>query len=164
MVYIKALVAGISAAFVISLVSTLVMAQKQPIIDIGWVKPIKVEHQELKMKPYKQKKLVSRKNVPNANNNAAAVNSEGLASKWQRIGHCESTNNYKAINPNGKYFGRWQFDQTTWNSNAAAAGRNDLVGVRPDNASPKDQDLVRDETYSRRGFQPWECAFKLGIR
>jgi len=81
---------------------------------------------------------------------------------WQAIGNCESGNNYRAVNPAG-YYGRWQFNQQTWNGNALAAGRSDLVGVRPDQASPADQDLVRDELHSRRGLQPWECASKLGF-
>lgn len=80
---------------------------------------------------------------------------------WERIGMCESGNRYNAVNPSG-YYGRWQFNQATWNGNAAYAAP-EYVGVRPDQAPPHIQDAVKDELFKRRGYQPWECASKLGI-
>lgn len=67
----------------------------------------------------------------------------------------ESDGNYAAVSPGGKYRGAWQFDQTTWDSNAAASGRHDLVGVDPASASPADQDAIAYDLYQRRGNQPW---------
>ena len=52
----------------------------------------------------------------------------------------ESTDHYGAINWTGPWFGAWQFTQQTWNWVARDAGRLELVGVRPDHASPFDQD------------------------
>lgn len=71
---------------------------------------------------------------------------------------CESGGNYGAINPNGHY-GAWQFSRATWNGTARSAGRSDLVGVRPDRASPADQDAMAAALYDGgRGASHWECA------
>lgn len=43
---------------------------------------------------------------------------------------------------NGTHFGAYQFAQSTWNATARHAGRLDLVGVRPDHATPADQDAM----------------------
>jgi hypothetical protein len=67
----------------------------------------------------------------------------------------ESHGNYGAVSPGGTYRGAWQFDQQTWDSNAAASGRPDLVGVDPASAAPGDQDSIAHDLYQRRGNQPW---------
>jgi hypothetical protein len=67
----------------------------------------------------------------------------------------ESDGNYGAISPGGTYRGAWQFDQPTWNSNSAASGRYDLVGIDPATAAPGDQDAIAYDLYQRRGNQPW---------
>jgi len=67
----------------------------------------------------------------------------------------ESTGNYGAVSPGGKYRGAYQFDQRTWDSNAAASGRQDLVGRDPATASAADQDQMARDLYARRGNQPW---------
>jgi len=67
----------------------------------------------------------------------------------------ESTGNYGALSPGGKYRGAYQFDQRTWDSNAAASGRQDLVGRDPATASAADQDQMARDLYARRGNQPW---------
>jgi hypothetical protein len=67
----------------------------------------------------------------------------------------ESTGNYNAVSPGGTYRGAYQFDQRTWDSNAAASGRYDLVGIDPASASTADQDQMARDLYARRGNQPW---------
>jgi hypothetical protein len=67
----------------------------------------------------------------------------------------ESHGNYGAVSPGGTYRGAWQFDQPTWDSNAAASGRPDLVGIDPATAAPGDQDAIAHDLYQRRGNQPW---------
>lgn len=67
----------------------------------------------------------------------------------------ESGGVYEAYSRNGTYRGAYQFDQTTWDSNAAASGRTDLVGSDPAAASVADQDQVAYDTYQRRGKAPW---------
>lgn len=54
---------------------------------------------------------------------------------------CESGGNYKRNSGNG-FFGAYQFMISTWNRVAPKLGRPDLVGVRPDLASPEDQDFM----------------------
>jgi len=90
---------------------------------------------------------------------AGAGGSSGAGSDVERFLACtraiESTGNYGAISPGGKYRGGYQFDQRTWDSNAAASGRNDLVGRDPATASAADQDQMARDLYARRGNQPW---------
>ena len=67
----------------------------------------------------------------------------------------ESNGDYGAVSQGGTYRGAWQFDQPTWDSNAAASDRPDLVGVDPASAPPPDQDAIAHDLYQRRGNQPW---------
>jgi Transglycosylase-like domain len=67
----------------------------------------------------------------------------------------ESGGNYGAVSPNGMYMGAFQFSQSTWNESALAAGRPDLVGVRPNTASKADQDSLAVTLYSLDGERPW---------
>lgn len=75
----------------------------------------------------------------------------------ENIKQCESGGNYQAVNPAG-YYGAYQFGIGTWNSTAQAAGRTDLVGIRPDQATSNDQDAMAVKLHSLRGFQPWGCS------
>jgi hypothetical protein len=74
---------------------------------------------------------------------------------WYRLRMCESTDNYTAVSPDGKYFGAYQFDQATW----ASVGGAGL----PSQASPAEQDYRALYLYRMRGWQPWECGGKLGL-
>ncbi len=67
----------------------------------------------------------------------------------------ETHGNYGAVSRGGTYRGAYQFDQNTWDSNAAASGRGDLVGADPASVPEADQDQVASDTYARRGTQPW---------
>jgi hypothetical protein len=67
----------------------------------------------------------------------------------------ESGGDYQAVSPNGEYMGAFQFSQSTWNDAATLAGRPDLVGVPPNQASPADQDALAVALYSADGRQPW---------
>jgi hypothetical protein len=67
----------------------------------------------------------------------------------------ESGGNYGAVSPSGTYLGAFQFSQATWNGAAQAAGRPDLVGVPPNQASKADQDAMAVALYSLDGKQPW---------
>ena len=81
------------------------------------------------------------------------------ADDWECFKACtlrrESGGVYEAVSRSGAYRGAWQFDQSTWDSNAEASGRTDLVGMDPAAASVADQDQVAYDTYSRRGKSPW---------
>jgi hypothetical protein len=67
----------------------------------------------------------------------------------------ESGGNYQAVSPNGLYRGAFQFSQSTWNYAAKAAGRPDLIGVPPNQASKADQDTLAVALYALDGERPW---------
>jgi len=67
----------------------------------------------------------------------------------------ESGGNYQAYNPAGPYMGAYQFLQATWDGAANHIGRTNLIGVRPDQASPYDQDDVAWGLYQWQGAGPW---------
>ena len=67
----------------------------------------------------------------------------------------ESKGNYQAYNPSGPYYGAYQFTQSTWDSTANHAGRGDLIGVDPRNASEYDQDDMAWTLYQWKGKGPW---------
>lgn len=99
---------------------------------------------------------------------AAAVPSDGLGNCGGILPPCwvlvrESGGRYDAINLNGcggrGCFGRWQFDPRTWDATAGRAGRPDLIGVRPDRASPEDQDLIAAALWDDgRGCAHWAAC------
>jgi hypothetical protein len=71
-------------------------------------------------------------------------------------------NGYQAVNPSGTYRGAYQFSRSTWNNTALRAGRQDLVGVDPAQASVVDQDLLALDLYHWQGAGPWmgRCSGK----
>ena len=71
------------------------------------------------------------------------------------IRHRESRGQYDVVNSSSGAAGAYQFMQGTWNSNAASAGRSDLVGVSPANASAADQDAMAQHLLATRGLAPW---------
>ena len=72
-----------------------------------------------------------------------------------RAHESDSAGGYSAVGGGGRYRGAYQFDQQTWDNNAAASGRTDLVGQDPAAVAPNAQDQVAADTYTRRGSQPW---------
>lgn len=80
---------------------------------------------------------------------AATESPEGgpSAAQWRALRQCESSNNYSAVNPSGKYRGAYQFDLPTWES---VGGSGD-----PAAAPPHEQDHRALLLYQRRGAAPW---------
>jgi uncharacterized membrane-anchored protein YhcB (DUF1043 family) len=66
----------------------------------------------------------------------------------------ESAGDYTAVNLGG-YYGAYQFGQPTWDLTANHAGSPQLIGVRPDQASPWDQDQLAWVLHQWRGNAPW---------
>ena len=62
---------------------------------------------------------------------------------------------YGAINPNGRYFGAYQFHQTTWDNTARHAGAHFLVGQRPDRVHMFLQDVMALHLFRWMGKGPW---------
>jgi len=71
------------------------------------------------------------------------------------IKHRESDGHYDIINRSSGAAGAYQFMPGTWNNNAASAGRPDLVGVNPADASPADQDAMAQHLMATQGLGPW---------
>jgi hypothetical protein len=70
----------------------------------------------------------------------------------------ESGGNYSVVSSNGLWYGAYQMTRQTWDSAAQRAGRADLVGVPPNQASPADQDQVALVLYRWLGKSPWGGA------
>jgi septal ring factor EnvC (AmiA/AmiB activator) len=66
----------------------------------------------------------------------------------------ESSGQYGAVSSAG-YYGAYQFSSTTWNTAASHAGRMDLIGVLPSQASAYDQDELAWALYQWQGNRPW---------
>jgi hypothetical protein len=77
---------------------------------------------------------------------------------WERIAACESSGNWSASNPSGKYTGGLQFDRATWLSNGGGKYAP-YAGA----ATKAQQIEIANVVRSRRGLSPWECARKLGL-
>jgi peptidoglycan hydrolase-like protein with peptidoglycan-binding domain len=74
-----------------------------------------------------------------------------LPAVLKRIAQCESGGNPRAISRSGRYRGKYQFDQATWE---AAGGHGD-----PAAASESTQDKIALRLYHKRGTAPWpNCA------
>jgi hypothetical protein len=67
----------------------------------------------------------------------------------------ESGGNYQAVNRSSGAGGAYQFLQSTWNNTVRHAGRPDLVGLHPSQASPADQDAMALHLYQWQGRSPW---------
>jgi hypothetical protein len=69
----------------------------------------------------------------------------------KKIAQCESGGNPRAISRSGRYRGKFQFDQATWE---AAGGHGD-----PAAAPESTQDRIALKLYRKRGTAPWpNCA------
>ena len=82
---------------------------------------------------------------------ASGGSSVRLPAVLRRIAQCESGGNPRAISRSGRYRGKFQFDQATWE---AAGGSGD-----PAAAPESTQDRVALRLYRKRGTAPWpNCA------
>ncbi len=85
----------------------------------------------------------------------AAQRSSGGGNVLECIKHRESRGQYDVVNTSSGAAGAYQFMPGTWNNNATSAGRTDLVGVNPSNASPEDQDAMAQHLLATQGLGPW---------
>ena len=73
---------------------------------------------------------------------------------------CESGGNY-AINTGNGFYGAYQFNLSTWKSNAPPPYNQSY----PHEAPPSAQDIAATTLYRARGWQPWPgCTSKLGLQ
>jgi hypothetical protein len=81
---------------------------------------------------------------------------------WRdRIGLCESGGRYDRIGPNG-HTGKYQYDALTWRS---AVGP-ELAAQYPQAymAPGEIQEMAFNNTFARRGTQPWSASYKCWIK
>ncbi len=78
-------------------------------------------------------------------------------SDWAELRHCESTDNYAAVDPTRSFYGAYQFTVETWGT---------VGGVgNPADATPEEQDARARILYAERGRQPWPvCGRWLPVR
>ena len=74
------------------------------------------------------------------------------------IKHRESRGQYGVVNTSSGAAGAYQFMPRTWDNTARSAGRPDLVGVNPSDASPADQDAMARHLLASQGLGPWGGA------
>lgn len=84
---------------------------------------------------------------------------DAITVKLERIAACESHGNYRAVSKSGKFRGKYQFDQSTWNS-VASRWLPSAVGHDPAGAPPAAQDHLARHLYLERGARPWpHCGY-----
>jgi hypothetical protein len=91
--------------------------------------------------------------APSANHKAEANNHKRvkLPKILKKIAQCESGGDPRAVSPDGKYRGKYQFSRPTWRS---VGGHGD-----PAKASEYEQDKRALKLYKREGTKPWpNCA------
>src|SRR3954454_9270624 len=83
--------------------------------------------------------------------NSSSGSSVKLPPVLRKIAQCESGGNPRAVSRSGRYRGKFQFDQATWE---AAGGKGD-----PASAPESTQDRIALRLYYKRGTAPWpNCA------
>jgi hypothetical protein len=85
---------------------------------------------------------------------AGNASADPTAGDWSKLRQCESSNRY-TINTGNGYYGAYQFDLPTWRSVGGTS--------KPHLVAPGEQDYRALYLYRMRGWQPWECAGKLGL-
>jgi hypothetical protein len=70
----------------------------------------------------------------------------------------ESRGDYTVVNRSSGAGGAYQFLQSTWNNTVSHLGRDDLRGMRPNEAAPHDQDMVAVHLLQWYGRSPWGGA------
>ena len=73
--------------------------------------------------------------------------SSSATSKLEAIARCESGGNPRAVSPDGRYRGKYQFRRATWRG---MGGKGD-----PAKASEAEQDRRAAKLYAQRGSSPW---------
>jgi hypothetical protein len=79
----------------------------------------------------------------------------------QQLRHCESSDNYAAVSPNGRYRGAYQFSQSTWDR-VARSHFPWLADQDPATVEPWWQDAMARALWSESGPSPWpQCGRSL---
>jgi hypothetical protein len=95
---------------------------------------------------------------PPSATDAAPSPGEPTPQQWAALRACEAGGSYTIVSSNGRFHGAYQFAPGTWDRVAAAAGRDDLVGVLPSEAAPGDQDALAYFLWTLEGWSPWPAC------
>ena len=91
--------------------------------------------------------------TPQQNSSLASTTADP-ATLLAEIAQCESQGNLQAVSPDGRYFGKYQFSQATWEALGGTGS--------PADADESTQDLFAARLYSERGLAPWPaCSAQL---
>lgn len=71
------------------------------------------------------------------------------------VSACESGGSLTAYSPAGPYYGKWQFDLSTWYGNG---GRS-----HPQGAPEAEQDAIAYATVQARGWSPWPVCGRRAV-
>jgi hypothetical protein len=88
--------------------------------------------------------------VPTARSFEAATPTGDPGAILARIAQCESAGDITAVSANGRYFGKYQFSQATW-ENMGGVGS-------PAEADEPTQDAMALKLYSLKGAAPWPAC------
>lgn len=142
---------------------------KEPLTQVKVDKPrinFDESSQKLKQVIEQTKKFMKKRQIKKPVSTSTIKNSEQWRKEvskysWDvdrvlRLIQCESGGNPNSTSRSGIYHGLFQFDKSTWQSNAPEEykdfnfAHNGAVSI-----------LVAYETYSKRGFSPWPvCGYK----
>lgn len=76
---------------------------------------------------------------------------------WDRIAQCESGGNW-SINTGNGYYGGLQFNEATWLSNGGGQ-----YAQYANEATKAQQIAIADRVRAARGYEPWQCAYEIGL-
>ncbi len=78
---------------------------------------------------------------------------------YDLLASCESGGNWQAVSRSGRYRGGLQMSATFW----AYYGGLDFAPT-PDQATREEQIEVARHGHADRGWRPWSCARRVGLR
>lgn len=129
-----------------------IAAQKQAAIEVELAR-LKAKREAAQAKANQLKQVRATMNVPGPVGAQAAI-----------LACIRSYEGAYTSNTGNGYYGAYQYDQPTWNSNAGPAGYPEWYGRRAHEAPPGIQDAVAWFTYQARGLQPWGNKARANCR
>lgn len=135
-------------------ITTLITHQKRPASSATSVAPAAGTVQPSVLEPVPPRDVRPPVRVSRRHPRPALRLIQGDGLNWPALAECESTDNPRAVDPTGTYFGLYQFDILTWRS---VGGRGN-----PADATRAEQTLRARILYGQRGRAPWPvCGVNL---
>ena len=125
--------------------------RRQGLVADGIVGPI--TRRALRLRPFPRGSVVRPRGGSGGGAPATGGAGVRLPAVLVRIAECESGGNPRALSPDGRYRGKFQFTRGTWKD---YGGRGD----DPAQASERHQDRIALRLYRARGTAPWPSCSK----